>query len=253
MGNQCKAIRDGSVDISNPGERICYKSLDTKWRKIFQRWHNGAIPTTVNNVTAPLCWKEEIVDDTSHVRIQDYVSMCTRNRPPGVSNEDWEWYISSSCQEIFKLQVQDDFYKTPLVKSDSFSSLGTYSHSQTSVHAVLGLSWEESEQSSVETLSVSSVEFAGRFVLPNASAFDTALNAPSTTSSLPNWSSVCLDKPSNHVQIGAVSDLQLNVNCTTLCLKDIDISSTPLEEDPSNDEKKSSFKAISTNSGSVLS
>lgn len=251
MGNYCKSIGDGNVDFCNPRERIRYKTSGTKWRNIFQLWHDAGTPSTAfDNLKTAIFGKEKIIADTSLVTIQEFVTMCARNRPPGVSNEDWEWFTTSSCREFFKLKVDDELVEKPITKAGSFSVVGSCSQSQTSIDAVWGVSLEELAQSSSETLSVSSVEFAERIILPDESAYHPQSNTQSTLSSLPDWSFACLDQLSTDVDVGAESDSKFNSGFKKLYLKDIPI--IPMEDNPSDDENKSSSTPNSTTNDSVL-
>jgi len=250
MGNYCKSLGDENVDFLNLRERIRYKTTDTKWRNLLQLWHNAGTPsTTVDNLKTAV-GKEKIISDTSLMTIQEFVTMCAKNRPPGVSNEDWDWFTSSSCREFFKLEVEDEFDKKPLTKAESFTLLGTCSQSQTSFDALKGASLEECVKSSSETRSVSSVEFAERIVLPDESGYDPPSNTKSTWSSLPDWSFACLDQFSSDVEFGAESNSKLNSECKKLYLKDMPI--IPIEDNPFNEENKSPLTPISSTNDSVL-
>jgi len=251
MGNYCKSIGDGNVDFCNPTERIRYKTTDTYWRNIFQLWHNAGTPSkTFNNLKTPVFGKENIIADTSLVTIEEFVSMCDRNRPSGVSNGDKEWFPSSTYREFLMQKVEDEFVKKPLTKAGSFSLEEISSQSQTSVDAVKGVSLEECAKSSSETQSVSTVEFAERIILPGESAYDSPSTTVWTCSSLPDWSFACMDQLLTDDEVGAESDSKLNSGYKKFYLKDIPI--IPEGDNPYNDENKSSFTASSTTTDSVL-
>jgi len=164
---------------------------------------------------------------------------------------------------FFQFQAQDDSNKKPLTKAEGFSLLAPSSTSRSSANAVNGLFMEESTQSSSEAHSISSVEFAGMFVLPNGSYYDNYdtnwtfvtsndRSTPSTSCFQPNLSSArCQDRLSSNVEVGVGSDLGLKSESTIFYLKDM--PSSLMEENPLIDNNMKFNTAYSTTADSGLS
>jgi len=84
MGNYCKSVSSAKSNDSSSRQRISFKTLNDDWRKISQLLYN-ARTTTVKNGIAP----EFVTEKRPYsLSVQEFISMCSENRPPGVSNED---------------------------------------------------------------------------------------------------------------------------------------------------------------------
>jgi len=134
-----------------------------------------------------------------------------------------------------------------MMKNSKFARSAPNSPSLSSIDAVMGMSTKECTPTLSETETVSSAEFAGRYVLPDISdhEFSTgstsvwSLNSDTRSVSQLNWSSLrCLKQFSGADEVRADSDIILNSRCTTLCLKDL--PSNSCEENLSYYENKMS-------------
>jgi hypothetical protein len=166
---------------------------------------------------------------TLHMPLPEFINIVSKNRPLGISDEDWERYVSSVTMEFFKFGNHDEQEKEMLMKNLKFAMSAPNSPSLSSIDAVLGMSSKECTPSLSEIGTVSSAQFAGRFVLPDSSDHESSagstsvwsLNSESTSLSKKNWASVrCLKQVSDADEDRVDSDMVLNSRCTTLCLKD---------------------------------
>jgi len=104
------------------------------------------------------------------------------------------------------------------------------SPSLASIDAVMGFSTKECTPTLSETGTVSSAEFAGKFVLPDISDHECSedstsvwsLNSETESLSKLNWSSVRgLKQFSGADEVRADLDIVFDSRCTTLCLQDL--------------------------------
>jgi len=121
---------------------------------------------------------------------------------------------------------QDELEKEALMRKTMVGM--SVPSSLSSIDAIMGISMKECTPTLSGTETVSSVEYAGRFVLPDFFDDDTrstsvwSLETESTPLSQPNWASVrCLKEFSSTDEVQGESNIVLNSRCTKLCLKDI--------------------------------
>lgn len=167
---------------------------------------------------------------TLHVPLPEFIRIVSQNRPVGISDEDWERYVSSVTLEFFRFGINLEQETGTLMKNSKFAISAPNSPTLSSIDAVFGMSTKEYTPDLSETGTVSSAEFAGRYVLPDISDHERSagstsvwsLNSEAKSLSQLNWSSVrCLKKLSGADEVRADSDIVLNSRCTTLCLKDL--------------------------------
>lgn len=179
--------------------------------------------------------------------LPEFISIVSQNRPVGISDEDWERFVSSVTLEFFGFGIHNEQGKVTLVENSKFAMSAPNSPSLFSIDAVMGMSTKEYTPTLSETGTVSSAAFAGRFVLPDISDDDCSadstsvwsLNSESPSLSQVNWASVrCLKQFSGADEVRADSDIVLSSRCTTLCLKDL--PSNSYEENLFNNENKMS-------------
>jgi len=232
MGNHCKS--DNSVNIHgsrNHGEQDCSRAMDDNQQNT-RFWDKRVNPTTVNTVAASEL-TEETNQSSSSVLMQDFISLCSQNRPPGVSNTNWEIFLCSTGVGITKLITESEVNKKPPIKSEGFSMAATHLPSPlspNSIDAVAGSPAENYRYCPSPTTSVSSVEFAGRFIIPEVdesqvsnsdstsvwSVYEKSMSCPQR-----RWSSVrCLNESIDN-EYGTESNVFLGSTCTTLHLKDM--------------------------------
>jgi len=167
---------------------------------------------------------------TSHVPAPEFIhSIFPKNCPVEIS-DDLESFISSTTTELFRLNIQDELRKRAMMKNSKFAMSLPSAPSLSSIDAVMGISLRDCKPTLSETESVSSVEFAGRVVLPDI--FDDVSNTCSTSVWSLNTESTCLSKqnctPARCLkefrgadEVRAEFDVLLNSSSTTVCLKDL--------------------------------
>jgi len=227
MGNYCRYPGETNKCSSRRHrERICWKTKDNTWRNIAQLERN--LTTQVNDegiTTMNLGGKINEIGRTLQVSMPEFVSINPENRPVGLSDEDWERFVSSTTFDFLRWD-QDELEKEALMRNTKFGM--SVPSSLSSVDALMGMSMKDCTPTLSGSETVSSVEFAGRFVLPDFYDDDTcstsvwSLNTESSSLSQQNWASVrCLKEFSGTDEVRGESNTVLNSRCTTLCLKDI--------------------------------
>jgi len=232
MGNYCRYLGESSNDSSRrPRKRICWQSRDDTWRNIAQVGHNVTTQVNVEGITTlDLGGKTNEIAHTLHVPLPEFISTVSQYRPVGISDADWEKFVSSVTLEFFKFGIHNEKEKGTLMEKSKYQISASNSPSLSSIDAVMGMSTTEYTPTLSETESVSSAAFAGRFVLPDISDHASStgstsvwsLNSESPSLSQLNRASVrCLKQFTGVDEVRADSDIVLNARCTTLCLKDL--------------------------------
>jgi len=152
--------------------------------------------------------------------------------------------VSSTAFDFLRWH-QDELKKEALMRKTMVGM--SVPSSLSSIDAIMGMSMKECTPTLSGTETVSSVEYAGRFVLPDFYDDDTrstsvwSLETESTPLSQPNWASVrCLKEFSSTDEVQGESNIILNSRFTKLCLKDIPCNTN--EENLSSEENNvSSF------------
>jgi len=250
MGNHCRYLGESSNNGSRRHkEPICWKTRDHDWRNIAQSAHNV---TTQVNVAGILNRGENIngIAHSLHVPVPEFISIVSQNRPVGISDQDWERFVSSITLGFCKYSIHNEQEKGAFVKNSRYAMSTPNSPSLSSIDAVVGRSMIECTPTLSETESVSSAEFAGRYILPDSSDHECStsstsmwsLNAESKSLSQLNWATArCLKQFSGADEVRAKSERDLKSRCTTLCLKDM--PSNSYEENLFYDEDKMSTPA----------
>jgi len=231
MGNYCRYLGESSNNSSRrPRKRICYQSRDNTWRNIAQVGRNLTTQVDAEGITtSDLEGKINEIAHTLHVPLPEFISTVSQYRPVGISDEDWERFVSSVTLEFFSFGHNEQ-EKGTLVEKSKFAISASNSPSLASIDAVMGMSTKEYTPTLSDTESVSSAAFAGRFVLPDISDHECStgstsvwsLNSESSSLSQLNPASVrCLKQFTGVDEVRAHSEELLNSRCTTLCLKDL--------------------------------
>jgi len=158
----------------------------------------------------------------------ELIRICSRNRPAGISDSNWETFLLSLSFDCFDINFQSKLDReVPMEATSTISLLGS---SRSSVNAVIEISVNEDFQSWTSSADATTGEFAARLELPledsdNYDAKSISLGdvqIPSTPNSISSWSSAtCIGGlVGGHIP-KLKCDLRSNLRYTTLTLGDL--------------------------------
>jgi len=157
MGNNCKSVDKPRMFFEPNFERIFYKTVNNQ-RNMAERLHK-VVGTKAKRFSM------SDYEDTKKcppplMPMTEFIKICSRNRPAGISDMSWDRFVYSLCLECSWIDVQGEVDKRgQLEAGNSLSSLGY----RLGKHKLIS---EEVSGRSTPTFSDSSVEFAGKFLLP---------------------------------------------------------------------------------------
>lgn len=229
MCDPCKCFKDEHMNNSQRHtERICYKTMDSIWRNIPQYRHKVA--TQANPIGATTLQLGEDIRKialNTQISMPELVSICSRNRPLGVLDDDWKRFLASTCRDCSWSGGQQK--REPMKSAKLSTSRQVYPY-QDNIRTVKDILIEESLSMSYLSPSVSSAQFAGRFELPDVNCDHSntettslwSLNTESITWSEPQYLSArSLQEFSIANKFGTSSDMLLKSYCTKFSLGDL--------------------------------
>jgi len=158
MGNNCKSVDKPSKFGEPRIERILYKTGDNNQRNIAELLHKvvGSKPKRflVGNCDATK-------SPPPLMPMMEFMKICSRNRPAGISDSSWDRFVSTICLECFWIDVYGEVDKRGQVKAETSSWSSSYRLGKKDFKV------EEVSRSSTPTVSDLSVEFAGKYILPD--------------------------------------------------------------------------------------
>jgi len=275
MGNYCKSYK-GTICNNNSSkyhdEQINHINIYDSREKIAQFWHNVVIRAKVQGVTA--LQLEKLGEDISSkfcsfdVTMAEFWSICSMNYPAGLTDDEWERFVSSVCLECFRWGGQNDlgkvlmkigtFFAMSVPRSSSqyrnFTELSAAqssaistptSISGSSVNAVVDLPLEELTSRSRCTASLSSAESAGHEVLPNEKDYLGISHREAILTHIWPQYQIVPDKSrvssTKNDKIGEQPFMGLQSRYTTICLGDM--PSNRKDEALCHEEKKTSTES----------
>jgi len=260
MGNYCKTFGQPNHKSSQlHTERLSDREMDDKFQKSKFRKSVARRVIFKGVSKAQLGGEMKKVDITTPILISELVRICSRNRPEGVSDDNWQRFLSFTCSEYFNFGINGEFDSQAKVKSENFSVPVPRSSSRSSVDAVMDMFIEEGTPSSSLSTSVSIAEFAGRFALPDVTECNQSDAESSSIWLQDTECSYLCEHRSLSVrshdylvsadEVGAESYKGLNSKFTAICLGDLPSGSC--EENLFYDENKIStiFDSCITESG----
>jgi len=158
MGNNCKSVDEPSKFREPHFGRIIYKAADNNQHNIA-----GLLQKVVG--TKAKHFSTDSGDTKkgppSLMPMTEFIKICSRNRPAGISDISWDRFVSSVCLECFWIDVQGEVDKRAQIEAETSSSGSPYR---------LGKKYlmEEVSGTSTPTASDLSVEFAGKYIFPDA-------------------------------------------------------------------------------------
>jgi hypothetical protein len=170
MGNNCKSFDKLSNRFGYHVERTHYKTRDHYKHKICEL--SVAIPHDVAcTKVQPSCTSElgrkGISCPTQDVQNAELVRICSKNRPVGVSDVNWERLLSSVCFEYSWNDVKGEFDTSAGMVTAIWATPSPRSPSRSSENANMGTWMDKTSRRSSSSTNYSSVEFAGRYVFPS--------------------------------------------------------------------------------------
>jgi len=131
MGNYCKSIEETICynTSSQPNdERINYEKFYGCQHKIAQFWHNVVVRAKVQGVTAFQLEKlgediYNIYSKSSDLSMAEFLRICSKHCPTGLTDDDWEKFVSSICLECFQLSEKDGFLERSLMRIGTLFAL----------------------------------------------------------------------------------------------------------------------------------
>jgi len=264
MGNYyCKTLQQANYKSSqHNAERVSYQPMAKNFEKTNFWKSKGRCANIYDSYMTQLGDEMEKVALTTQMSISEFLRICSQNRPVGVSDDNWQQFLNSTCSDYFKVGFNGDLSGRRQTKSLNTIVSVPNSPSRSSIDAVMGLSMPEDTPRLSHSSSVSIFEFAGRFALPDNAEYNQS-DAESTSVWLqdtedssfydPNSTSLkCQDEfvSTGDVGAGADSDKVWKSNRTALCLGDVPSGS--YEESLFYDENKISTTFASSKPGSSV-
>jgi len=248
MGNyHCKTLEQPNYKSSHLiAERVSYQPMDDNFEKANFWKRNSRGANICKSHMTHLGEEMEKVPPTIKMSISEFLRICSQNRPSGVSDDNWQQFLNSTCSEYFNVGSNGDLGSKIQAKSVNITVPVTNSPSRSSIDAVMDLSMQEASLRLSHSSSVSIVEFAGRFALPHNAEYNQS-DAESTSiwvhdtecSSFCDPKSTSLKCQNEFVStcdVGAESYKVWKSKCTALCLGDVPSGS--YEESSFYDENK---------------
>jgi len=213
MGNNCKAFEKLSNRSECYPKRIQFQTGDHFKHKInelrIELPHDMAW-TKASCLSTSELGSKGIRYPPLDVRTEELVRICLKNRPAGVSDDNWERFLSSVCFEYSKNDVKGSLdtsagmkaaiWETPsplslYVQNDVKGDMDTSAGLKTAIWAtpsprsqtrsIANTIMDKASQRSSSVTNYSSVELAGRFVFPDKESDDSTDS--SSLSSLSAW------------------------------------------------------------------
>jgi len=157
MGNNCKSPGKPSNFVELHFERILYKPVDNNQHNIAELPHK-----VVGTKAKRFSTSEYGTKKCPHqlMPITEFIKICSRNRPAGISDISWDRFVSSVYLECCQIDVQGEVDKRGQVEAEnSLSCLGY----RLGKHKLMV---EGGSGRSTPNFSDSSVEFIGKFLFP---------------------------------------------------------------------------------------
>jgi len=247
MGNNCKSFEKMSHSYESHFERTHYKSGNHYKPNLSELCIE--LPRDVTCAEAQRFSTSELDSTGTYcppfdMRTAELVRICLRNRPAGVSDVDWERFLSSVCFEYSQNDAKCGFDTSAGIKTAIWATPSPRSPSRSNANM-------NSRRSSCGDSEYSSVEFAGRYVLPymhndKTNALSSSLSSMSGQSQSRGQSershAKCFVEDSSDTDLGSVCDEDFNSGYTYR-LGDLPCKSC--EDYKSFDENKISSKASS--------
>jgi len=248
MGNYyCKTLEQPTCKRSlHNTERAGYRPMDDNLEKANFWKRNGRGANICKSHMTQLGEEMEKVPPTIKMSISEFLRICSHNRPLGVSDDNWQQFLNSTCSEYFNVGFNGDLSSKIQAKSVNITAPVPNSPSRSSIDAVMDLSMQEASLRWSHSSSASIVEFAGQFALPRNAEFNQS-DAESTSiwvhdtesSSVYDPKSTSLQCQNEFVSTCDVGTESCNIwksKSTALCLGDVPSGS--YEESSFNDENK---------------
>jgi len=227
-------------------ERVSYQSMYDNFEKTNFWKSNGREANIRESDMTKLGEEMEKVSPTIKMSISEFLRICSQNRPVGVSDDNWQQFLNSTCSEYFNVGFNVDLSSKIQAKYVNITVPVPKSPSRSSIDAVMDLSMQKASPRLSHSSSVSIVEFAGRFALPDNAEYNQS-DAESTSiwvqdtecSSFYDPKSTSLTFQNEFVStcdVGAESYKFWKSKCTALCLGDVPSGS--YEESSFYDENK---------------
>jgi len=248
MGNYyCKTLEQRNYKSSHlDAERVSYLPMEDNFEKANFWKMNGRGANICESYKTQLGEEMEKVPPTIKMSISEFLRICSHNRPVGVSDDNWQQFLNSTCSEYFNVSLNGDLRSKIRAKSLNITVPVTNSPSRSSIDAVMRLSMQEGNLRLSHSSSASIVEFAGRCALPDnaecnqSDAESTSIWVRDTECSSfydPKSTSVkCHEDFVSTCDGGAESYKVWKSKCTALCLGDVPSGS--YEENLFYDENK---------------
>jgi len=155
MGNSFKSGRL-EHDFEPFVERVSYKTADSYKHNNTEHLHNvlseekPLSTSTSYNMVGTEKWPSQLL-----MPIPEFIKICTRNRPAGISDNEWDRFVSTICFECFWIDFRGEVDKKVRVNTPmlGFSTSDLVSNSS-----------EQVSGRSTDNKDNSSLEFAGHFV-----------------------------------------------------------------------------------------
>jgi len=158
MGNSCKSLGKLKHDFEPFVDRISHKTAESTKHNNTEDLHNG-----VRSEENPLSKSYNMIgtgECPSHLLMPmpmpEFIKICTRNRPAGISDNEWDMFVSTISFECFWINVQGEVDKKVWVNTPMLGS-STSDLVSNSIEQVSGRSTYSKDDSSLEC--------AGHFVL----------------------------------------------------------------------------------------
>jgi len=243
MGNYCKSYGNLSKCYDEESKRVWFKSAQKNQNKIAIS-QNAFRPTATTVQLGDIHIGTPLSDKVS---LPEFIRICSRNRPAGISDSNWETFVLSLSFDCFHNNVQKESDKEAWLEATILNSCGS------SIHTAMVMPINDEDSQSLISSLDSTVEFAQHLELPyeggendNAELISRGiLNTPSKPGSIRTWSSAeCIGEVSPWDTPKTKFTSESNLRYTIFSLGEL--SCNLLEKDLSDSNKKHSSKSSST-------
>jgi len=118
MGNNCKSVDEPREFVEPNFERILYKTVEYNQNNIAELLHKvvGTKAKGFSTENGDTKKRPPLMSMTEFIRI------CSRNRPAGISDINWDRFVSSICLECSWIDVQGEVDRRAQVEDETSSS-----------------------------------------------------------------------------------------------------------------------------------
>jgi len=168
MGNACKSSGKLENDFKCFVERTSYKTADSIQHNHAEHQQN-VVRSEVNPLpTSYIQGGREECPSPLLRPMSEFINICTRNRPAGVSDIEWDRFVSTICFECFWIDLQIEMDKKVQVNTPMLATPTRCPTVLSSTKDLMSNSMKEVSGSSTHSEDDLSVDFAARFTVADS-------------------------------------------------------------------------------------